>query len=58
MQIFSCNSSYSKTILLSLFFLVFFLIEQLPEIIEQLILDGVDDLFIADNLLKEIGIEL
>lgn len=58
MQIFSCNSSYSKTILLSLFSLVFFLIEQLPEIIEQLILDGVDDLFIADNLLKEIGIEL
>lgn len=58
MQIFSCNSSYSKTILLSLFSLVFFLIERLPEIIEQLILDGVDDLFIADNLLKEIGIKL
>lgn len=45
MQIFSSNSSYSKTILLSLFSLVFFLVERLPEIIERLILDGVDDLF-------------
>lgn len=45
MQIFSSDSSYSKTILLSLFSLVFFLVERLPEIIERLILDGVDDLF-------------
>lgn len=58
MQILSYNSSYSKTILLSLFSLVFFLVERLPEIIEQLILDGVDDSFIADNLFKKIGIEL
>lgn len=58
MQIFSCNSSYSKTIFLSLFSLVFFLVERLPEIIEQLILDGVDDSFMADNLLTKIGIEL
>lgn len=49
MEIFSCNSSYSKTIILSLFSLVFLLVERLPEIIERLILHGVDDLFIADN---------